>query len=359
MTAAPEEVDLATAAAIAAAYSWPPLPISNRDEAADLLAERLQEAWDDLEAERIRVLTSLTMGRKDLVDRTLREFQEAIEAFRASIPAHLERFATLHLGPAYVDGVLSASPTRFMSWTAMHLQAVTSLLTDTYADFLRRSEEAGRTAEAFAKAVREAAGRELPKAAAGNRTAIQVARRLEDRLLTRYGITHVTYANGARVTVRTWATMAARTKSAVAFNSGTLNEAYATGTRFVEVFDGADCGWTTHTDGDKAHGSVRHIEDAGQFTLSHPQCQRAFGPRPDVKTKDQAKKASPSTTAEQRADQASVDWFAEARVSRSTRPAQVRRAGLAARRQARLLGASGPEQVGEIIARILRERGLG
>lgn len=338
-------------------YGWPPLPVLDPDEAARLLAKRLQAAWDDLEAERIRVLLSLTMGRKDLVDVWLREFEDAIDDFRAEVEAQIERFLTLHVGPRYVEGVLAVT-TGPMSWTAPHLQALTSLAIDTYDDLLRRAEQAQRVAGAFARAVREAAATELPKIAAGGRTARQVADRLEARLLTRYGINAVTYANGARVSVTTYARMVARTKSTVAYNSGTLVEAHATGTRFVEVFDGSDCGWSGHADADKANGTIRHIEEAGQFVISHPNCVRAFGPRPDVRTKQDLRGAKPSTTAGQREDQAGIDFFAE-RKATALRPAQLRRARIAVQRQSRMLGATGPEQVGEIIARILKERGLG
>ncbi|MFF3919455.1 hypothetical protein ACFYZB_39715 [Streptomyces sp. NPDC001852] len=50
----------------------------------------------------------------------------------------------------------------------------------------------------------------------------------------------------------------------------------------MEVFDGADCGWTSHKDPDKAGGTLRAVEKAAQWPISHPRCRRAFGARPDV-----------------------------------------------------------------------------
>lgn len=50
----------------------------------------------------------------------------------------------------------------------------------------------------------------------------------------------------------------------------------------VEVFDGLDCGWTTHQDTDKANRSVRTVEDAAEWPIPHPRCRRGFGPRPDL-----------------------------------------------------------------------------
>ena len=334
-------------------YEWPPLPVQDVELATTILAERLQAAWDDLEAERLRVLLSLTMGRKDLVNRWIREYQAAIDAFMVEVDHNVERFLTLHLGPRYEEGASAATAQPF-SWTEAHQLALTSLATDTYDDFLARAREAEQLSEAFVQAVREAAGQEIPKLAAGGRTATQAADRLEARLLTQYGITGVRYRDGRDVTVRHWARMAARTKSAVAYNSGTLNAIHFAGGEWVEVFDGADCGWTSHLDLDKANGTVRPIAEAATYLIAHPNCTRGFGARFDVKTKKDAKNATPTTSAEQRADQKAV----EVERAQKPRPAAVRRARLTAQRQARQLGTRDPEQVGAIIARILKDRGL-
>lgn len=66
-----------------------------------------------------------------------------------------------------------------------------------------------------------------------------------------------------------------------------LPHRYAAGARqagvaMVEVFDGLDCGWTAHQDTDKASRSVRTVEDAAEWPISHPRCRRGFAPRPDL-----------------------------------------------------------------------------
>lgn len=94
-------------------------------------------------------------------------------------------------------------------------------------------------------------------------------------------LTHVTYRNGARVPVRAWAEAATPAKSAEAYNTGTLNRSREVDVSFVEVFDGSDCRWTNHGDPDKANHTVRTVEEAAEWPISHLRCLRALGPRPD------------------------------------------------------------------------------
>lgn len=74
------------------------------------------------------------------------------------------------------------------------------------------------------------------------------------------------------------ATLIAKTELANAYNIGTL-DAYAVSglVELVNVFDGASCGWTTHTDPDLANGKRVPIDEARAHPISHPNCQRAFG----------------------------------------------------------------------------------
>ncbi|MFB7328450.1 hypothetical protein [Streptomyces sp. NPDC056190] len=68
------------------------------------------------------------------------------------------------------------------TWTLIHREALQSLALDSYADFLRRSEEQQRKAAQFYRAVRDAARREVPQLPAGHTTALQAATVLADRL---------------------------------------------------------------------------------------------------------------------------------------------------------------------------------
>ncbi|MET9386990.1 hypothetical protein ABZY09_39750 [Streptomyces sp. NPDC002928] len=107
------------------------------------------------------------------------------------------------------------------------------------------------------------------------------AERIADRLAAEHQLQYVIYRNGARMPVAAWAESATLAKSAVAYNAGTLNRAREAGVRFMQVFDGPGCGWTSRRDPDKATGTLRTVEDAAKWPISHPRCTRGFGPRPD------------------------------------------------------------------------------
>lgn len=104
------------------------------------------------------------------------------------------------------------------------------------------------------------------------------------------------YHNGARMPVRARAESATLAKSGVAYNSGTLNRAREAGVQWVEIFDGAGCGWTNHRDTDKAAGTLRTVEDAAAWPISHPRCGRAFGPRPQPQPTQPTSRTSTSST---------------------------------------------------------------
>jgi hypothetical protein len=71
----------------------------------------------------------------------------------------------------------------------------------------------------------------------------------------------------------------ARTETGTAYNLASL-EGYRASERVerVQIFDGDECGWTEHDDPDLADGSVRTLDEAEAFPLSHPNCVRAWAP---------------------------------------------------------------------------------
>ncbi|GAA3304742.1 hypothetical protein [Streptomyces cinereospinus] len=267
------------------AYEWPPLVPGDPDEIARRVAAVLDDAWKRLEAKQKQVIAKFADNpRTPYTVATLQEFKRAIEDFRRRVDAEARQFVQRQLPHLYEEGGRTAAESLGLTftWTTFHRDALQSLAADSYADFLRRSEEAERMASQFYRAARQAARREVPLLAAGNMTAKQAAKNLADRLAADHRLTHVVYRNGARVPVRAWAEAATLAKSAVAYNAGTLNRCRQAGVATVEVFDGGDCGWTSHQDPDKAARTVRTVEEAAEWPISHPRCRRGFGPRPDV-----------------------------------------------------------------------------
>ncbi|TQK44423.1 hypothetical protein FBY35_5927 [Streptomyces sp. SLBN-118] len=265
-------------------YEWPPLVPGDPDEVARRVAAVLEEAWQRLADKQRAVIARFADNPRTphtLV--TLEEFKQAIRAFRRRVDQEAQQFVQRQLPHLYEEGGRAAAEALGVTftWTTFHRDALQLLASDSYADFLRRSQEAERMANQFYRAAREAARREVPLLAAGNKTAKQAVKNLAYRLAASHKLTHVIYRNGARVPVRAWAEAATLTKSAVAYNAGTLNRTRQAGFSVVEVFDGFDCGWTSHQDPDKAARTLRTVEEAAEWPISHPRCRRAFGPRPD------------------------------------------------------------------------------
>lgn len=208
-------------------------------------------------------------------------------------------------------------------WSQVHLDAVNVLAEDMFADVLsitdyvsddtkRWIRDAGRVNVAGAiiegKSPREAA-RDL--VAGINDSGVEP-------------INSITYANGAKHNLDDYASMLIRSKTANAYNAGTLNFAEQAGVSVFEIFDGADCGLTSHDDPQKANGLIIDGKTARDHTISHPNCRRAFGPRPDLTEADVGRR-KPSTTKDQRADQAAFEVanLSRSRQQRTARAAQL------------------------------------
>lgn len=171
------------------------------------------------------------------------------------------------------------------NWTLIHREAVQALAADTYADLLQSTRHVRREMKTFIRqAARDRARAVLLEGDTATQAGRALARRLEEK-----GIAAVTYRNGARHTLRDYADTVLRTKTATAQNSGTLNVGREHGVRWVQVSDGAGCGWDGHDSADTANGSVRTLEDAEAHPISHPRCARGFALLP-VKTRPEAER---------------------------------------------------------------------
>ena len=172
----------------------------------------------------------------------------------------------------------------------------------------------------------------------------QAAAKEATRIIEARGVHAVTYSNGARHGLAEYAQMAVRTKTAVAYNQASLSGAESQGVRYWEVFDGPFCGWAFHVDR-QALGMVVTKDEALAYPISHPNCRRAFGARPDVTTKKQAREAQRSVTEGQTQAQREQDAARQAaqrrranRLTQRDRRLTAREAKLRARAGARTTG---------------------
>lgn len=84
----------------------------------------------------------------------------------------------------------------------------------------------------------------------------------------------------AEAAARSRAHAIALTETGNAFNRAAIEGYRESGlVSQVIVYDGDDCGWRSHDDTDLANRSTRTLDEAAAQPLSHPHCQRAFGPQ--------------------------------------------------------------------------------
>lgn len=164
------------------------------------------------------------------------------------------------------------------AWSQPHRDAVGLLAQDTFDSLLRSTSY---EPDAIKATVRELARTATAQALLGGETATSAGRGLAQKLADQ-GVFGVTYADGKFVGSSTYADMVVRTRSAIAYNAGGLNQARADGVEYFEISDGLECGLTEHDDPELADGMIVDGDIAAQFPISHPNCVRSFLPRPDL-----------------------------------------------------------------------------
>lgn len=249
---------------------------------------RITAAWRILTTAQTRLLSALAAIRpgrngQAKVRAATAAFQRSIADFNRSVGAFAERWAATDLPLAYQEGSLAAldhldRPHRIWSWTPRHQAAITELSAQYYSDLMGRLQEALRRARAFLRAALDATRMRFARFEAG---------RLDPAALRRdHPLDTVIYANDARHPVEAWARAALSWQAVTTANHGGIRTALdELGCQWLEVRDGADCGWATHNDEDRAHGTLRTIADALAHPTAHAHCVREFLPRPDIITR--------------------------------------------------------------------------
>jgi hypothetical protein len=241
---------------------------------------RLRNAWRILTTAQTRLLTRLSRIRpgKRAVNRirtATAEFNQAIVEFNREAGAFVDRWAAVDLPRVYREGATTMienarRPGPRFSWTGRHQAQVTTLSAQYFTDLIGRIQEAIRRARAFLRAAQDAVR--------GTGT------RFDSSALRRdHPLNVVVYANNSRYPVDAWALAAITWQAVTTANTAACRAAlYELGVDFVEVRDGATCGWETHDSTDRANRTLRTVQDALAHPSAHPHCQREFLPRLDL-----------------------------------------------------------------------------
>ncbi|MGW3401191.1 hypothetical protein [Streptomyces zhihengii] len=267
-------------------------PVRRRSLRARLLGyitgavDRLTAAWQILTRAKRTLLAALARirpgrGATAAIRAAVTAFQRALAAFDRAVTAAAERWAARDLPLAYREGALAVlddldRPHAQWSWTGRHQATITSLSAQYYTDLMARLQEALRRARTFLRTATDAARTQTTSS-----TPTLDVRQLEQD----HPLGTVIYANDSRHPVESWARAAMSWQAVTTANTAaartTLDDL---GINWMEVRDGADCGWTSHDDPDRADGTLRTVQDALAHPAAHPNCIRELRPRPDVIT---------------------------------------------------------------------------
>lgn len=270
----------------------------------DPLIQAYKQAWSDVLAQQQQLVNDPVQASKRArlvaMRASIEDTMEEIDATtRVWIQSHLPQ--VFGLGAA--GGATDAGAGTFV-WNQISQEAVQRLAQRLYDNLKNAHQYVDKTTrELISSVVRDKA---LKSAIQGD-TATQAAREMR-RILESKGIHAVTYTDGSKHGLAEYSRMAIRTETATAFNEGTLHG--AKDCLFFQIADGPECGLSYHDDPTLALGMIVDRATASKYLISHPNCRRAFGPRPDVKTPEEAKTAESFITPAQTKAQREADQVA-------------------------------------------------
>ena len=151
---------------------------------------------------------------------------------------------------AYALGVTQGGGLAEMIWTEIHQEAVEEMAQSLFQDLLQATKGVRDTTKDLVRSI--ARDEALQSTIAGG-TAQGAGRAMEKRLAEK-GISALTYKDGSVHSLTEYSEMSMRTKTAEAFNRGTLNA--HKDVEFYEVFDGPECGLYGHDKGPVASGLI-------------------------------------------------------------------------------------------------------
>jgi hypothetical protein len=296
----------------------------------DPLLKVYAKAWQDILDLQQQLAADPAKWRRR---RRLAELRQAVEDKMADLDAAARAWTSSELVRPYALGAAAGATELGQSaaavWTMLPDEAISRVATDTLNDLLKSTRHVRRTTKALIRAV--AKDEILAKLIRGD-TPGQASKRMQ-QILEQKGIHAIRYKDGSRHGLKEYSEMLVRTKTAEAYNLGALEAQEALGIEFWECFDGPKCGLSKHSDPRRALGRIVDKQTALQYPLSHPNCRRSYGARPDITTKGAAEAATPSVLPSQ--TQAVIE--SDARRSRAQQARRYRqrnmRAPVPAKRQ--------------------------
>lgn len=280
-----------------------------------------EQTWAEIEAEEAKIIADPKQWRRR--DR-LEELRRMVVHRMDDLDATTAQWLNDEYASIYGYGAQAATTGDF-TWTQTHLDALSQLSEEFFEDVLQRTRHVKKDAKRF---VRDVARGRIQQMLAQGRTPAVTARDVE-RVLRERGIKAITYRDGSRHGLAEYTKMLTRTKSAQAYNRGTLVAAASEGVQYFEIIDGPECGLSFHLDPTLAAGMIVDRDTADKYYIAHPNCRRSFAPRPDVRSKAEAKKADPFNTEQQREDIRRADETRRRRALRSQQRAKERGAAKA------------------------------
>jgi hypothetical protein len=267
-----------------------PTPASRHALAASTVAANTNPLLAPYEAVTRSLVASLARIRSTFLDEPPAVRRRRAAAFAAQAVALIDQLdaeadrAVADAVRGVVQGAAVATVTDLGRALEVRRGVVDAAVRDLIGDLKAASSYTLATARALARAVE--------RLSRVDGTAAEQAQALE-RTLRDKGLTAVVYRDGSRHGLEEYARMAIRTKLAETWQLASFDLFRQAGVTYVELTDGAGCGFTSHDDPDKANGTIRTVEEAGAYPLSHPNCVRSSYPRLDVRTEGDARSARP------------------------------------------------------------------
>lgn len=187
----------------------------------------------------------------------------------------MNEWITVKLASAAVAGMEYAGTTlgAGLEVSALMGRAIAEIQAATFAEVAGSTRYLSESARALIRVI----AKDLTELTVSRGLSIPEARKLIAARMRGGGIRAFVDASGRAWRLETYSEMLIRTRTAEAYNTGTILRARELGVEILEVFDGTEDDEACA----EANGQFWTAEYAMANQIEHPNCRRAFGPAPD------------------------------------------------------------------------------